>query len=131
MADCARPKRPGAPGRGADPDVYLRPLVVLLILLACGPEVFAAADLVWLVDLLGAVLFLTVFAMAYRAVGVAALTGIRRALFPPEWIVLIKVRRHPSIAAHGLLLLGVNAVRVSFLCVIALVGVLEVARELT
>jgi hypothetical protein len=102
-----------------------------MIVLAYGPEVFAAADLVWLVDFFGAMLFLTVFAMAYRALGLAALAGIRRALFPPEWAVLIKVRRHPSIVAHGLLLIGFNALRVSLLSLVALVGVLEVVRVVT
>jgi hypothetical protein len=129
LADCLWPVRDKVNASGVDPDVYLRPLVVLLIVLACGPEVFVAADLVWLVDFLGAVVFLTVFAMEYRALCFAALTRVHRVLLPPEWTVLVRVRRHPSIAAHGLMLIGMNALHVSLLSLVALVGVLEVARQ--
>ena len=122
LADWLWPLRSKPLASGSAPDAYLRPLLVLVVVLLCGPEVFLAADLVALVDLLGAVLFLTAFGVAFRVLGLAALTWIRRILFPTEWAVLMKVRSHPSIVAHGLLLSGVHAPRVSVFCLVALVG---------
>ena len=129
LADCLWPVRPKAPAAAVDLDIYLRPLVVLMIVLLCGPEVFAAADLVVLVDLLGAMLFLTAFAVGYRVLGVAALEWTKRLLFPDAWAVFVKTRGHPSTVAHGLALVGANALRVSVVCVAVVVGVLEVVRR--
>lgn len=129
LADCLWPVRPKASAPRLDPDIYLRPLVVLIIVLLCGPEVLAAANLVSLVDLFGAVLFLTAFAVGYRALGFAVLTSLQRILLPAEWSVLVKMRGRPSIVAHGLVLIGANALRVSLVCLIAFLGVLKVVSE--
>ena len=129
LSDCLWPVHPKAPGRRVDPDVYLRPLIVLVIVVLCGPEVFAAVDLVLLLDLFGVALFLTAFMVGYRALGLAALTCVQRILFPDEWTVFVKMRRHPSTMAHGVFLIGINALRVSVVCAVALVGVVEVARQ--
>lgn len=129
LADYLWPVHPRAPAPGVDSDAYLRPLIVLIVVLLCGPEVFAAADLVALLDLLGAGLFLTAFAAGTRALGLAVLAWMQRILFPAEWAVLLEARRHPSIVAHGLLLIGANALHISLYCLIALVAVLEVVTE--
>lgn len=129
LADCLWPVRQKPPTATVDLDLYLRPLIVLTVVLLCGPEVFAAADLVVLVDLLGAVLFLTAFAVGYRVLGIAALAWMKRLLFPDAWAVFIKTRGHPSTVAHGLLLVGVNALRVSVLCLVVVAGILEVVRR--
>lgn len=129
LTDCLWPVGPKTPARALGPDVYLRPLIVLVILLLCGPEVFAVANLVSLVDLFGAVLFLTAFAVGYRALGLAAFAWLQRMLFPAEWTVLVKIGGRPSIVAHGLVLIGMNALRVSLVCLIAFFGVLKVVSE--
>jgi hypothetical protein len=113
------PVRPRAPWARLDRDDYLRPIIVLMIVLLCGPEVVAAADLVLLLDLIGAVLFLTAFVAGYRALGLAALTAVQRILFPSEWVFLIRMRGHPRAMAHGLALVGRNALLVSALCLVA------------
>ena len=129
VADWLWPVRRKTLASSSAPDAYLRPLLVLIVVLLCGPEVFLAADLVALVDLLGAVLFLTAFGVAFRVLGEVALARMLRILFPFEWTVLVKARGYPSIVAHGLLLTGVNALRVSVFCLVALIGVLGVVRE--
>ena len=113
------PVRPRAPWARLDRDDYLRPIIVLMIVLLCGPEVVAAADLVLLLDLIGAVLFLTAFVAGYRALGLAALTAVQRIIFPSEWVFLIRMRGHPRAMAHGLALVGRNALLVSALCLVA------------
>jgi hypothetical protein len=129
LADWLWPVHPRAHPPGVDPHVYLRPLIVLFIVLLCGPEVFAAADLVAMLDLLGAVLFLTAFGAGARALGLAALARMKSILVPTEWGVLLKARTRPSIVAHGLLLIGVNALIFSVNCLVATVCVFEVVKE--
>jgi hypothetical protein len=120
-----RSKRP-APG--SDLDLYLKPFIVLVIVLLCGPEVFAAADLVALLDLLGAMLFLTAFAVAYKALGIVVATRIQGLFVPAEWTPLIRARGHPLIVAHGLLLAAGYALRLSLTLVASTVGVVAILR---
>jgi hypothetical protein len=129
LAACLWPERSNAPASGVDPHAYLRPLIVLAIILFCGPEVFAAADLVALLDLLGVGLFLTAFAAGFQALGILALTRMQRILFPAEWTVFLKARRHPSIVAHGLMLIGVNVLSISVCCLVAIIWVREILWE--
>ncbi|HYJ39621.1 MAG TPA: hypothetical protein VEW08_02455 [Steroidobacteraceae bacterium] len=129
LAICLCPERTKAPAQGLDPHAYLRPLIVLVIVVLCGPEVFAAADLVALLDLLGAGLFLTAFAAGFQALGVLALTRMQQILFPAEWTVFLKAHRHPSIMAHGLMLIGVNVLSISVCCLVASIWVYEVVWE--
>lgn len=130
FADWLWPVHPQARAPGVHPDVYLRPLIVLGILLFCGPEVFAAADLVALLDLLGGMLFLTAFAAGYRILGLTALSGMQRVFLPAEWTVFLKTPRHPPIVAHGLLLVGVNAMQVLVFCLIAVSGVFAFVKQM-
>ena len=129
LAEWLWPAHPRAHTPSGDPKAYLRPLIVLVIVLLCGPEVFAAADLVALLDLLGVGLFMTAFAAGYRALGLAALVRVQRIFFPAEWTVFLKVRSQPSIVAHGLQLIGVNALTIALFCLLPLLRVLEVVRD--
>src|SRR6187549_919908 len=95
------PSNPRDP-RGPDPHAYLRPLIVLIIVVGCGPEVFAAADLIALLDLLGVMLFMTAFNAGVMTLAESALGRARRILFPPDWTILITARGHRSVMTHGL-----------------------------
>ena len=109
---------------------YLRLLIVLAIVLLSGPEVFLAADMVAVLDLLGVALFLTAFAMGYRILGVAILTHIQRVLFPAEWISLIKTPNHPSLVTYGLLRVGMYVLLVTAVSLSVVLGALEVMRQI-
>lgn len=122
LADALWPVGPKATAARADLDVYLRPIILLLIVVLCGPELFAAADLVSLLDLFGVVLFLTAFAVGYQVVGLTVLAQMRRILVPAELAVTIESRAHPMGVLHGLLLLSANDLRFSLSCLIAVVG---------
>jgi hypothetical protein len=113
-----------------DPHVYLRLLIVLLIVVFCGPEVFAAADLIALLDLMGTILFLTAFAVGFRALGPAVVTCVQRIFLPADWTALIKMRGYPSFVAHGLILVGANILFLSLVCLITTLRVLDVAHGL-
>jgi hypothetical protein len=95
------------------PSDYLRFFIVLSIVLLSGPDVFLAADMIALLDFLGVVLFLTAFAVGYRAIGLEVLPRVQRFLFPNQWVALIKIRSHPSLVIHGFLRIGVNVLFVS------------------
>jgi hypothetical protein len=122
LADALWPVGPKSTAARADPDIYLRPIILLLIVVLCGPELFAAADLVSLLDLFGAVLFLTAFAVGYRVVGLTVLAQIRRILVPAELAVTIESHAHPMTVLRGVLLLSANGLRFVLSCLIVLVG---------
>jgi hypothetical protein len=126
LADLLWPIRPGTPGQ--DSNAHLRPLIALAIVLYCGPEVFAAADLILLLDLLGVTLFLTAFNAGFRAIVFEALARVRGILFPVEWAALIRIRNPAPVVTHGLVLIGFNALITSAYCLITLVGLIEVAK---
>lgn len=126
--DLLRSLRPGGNGQRPDPHVWLRIFIVLFIVLFCGPEVFLAADMIALLDLLGAVLFITAFSYGYKAVGLAALEWVRRIFFPGDWAALVKARGRPTVAAHGIMLVGANALWISTFCLVALRFAFELVR---
>jgi hypothetical protein len=129
LADWLWPSRRKA-DRPVEPADYLRPLIVLIIALWCGPEVFAAADLIALLDLLGVMLFLTAFEAGYRSLGRALLTRMGAVLFPPDWALLVRPGGHQSAVAHGLVLIGLNVLNVSVYCLLLVIGVAHIASKL-
>ena len=126
LADLLWPIHPNRPGH--DPNAYLRHLIALAIVLYCGPEVFAAADLILLLDLLGVTLFLTAFKAGFRAMMFSAIERVRGIFFPAEWTALISNRSPARVVTHGFVLVGFNALITSMYFLIALVGVVEVIR---
>ncbi len=87
-------------------DRFLKPLVVLLIVLWCGPEVFAVIELTTLLELLGATLFLLAFAASFKLLALSMLGWLRRVLVPDEFAALIRTRLWPY-ALAGMLTYGV------------------------
>jgi hypothetical protein len=121
------PSSPRDP-RGPDPHAYLRPLIVLLIVAGCGPEVFAAADLIALLDLLGVMLFMTAFRAGVMTLAQSALHRARCIFFPPAWTALVGVRGHRSAVTHGLVLVGANFLMTSMYLLIAVIGTVHVVK---
>ena len=128
LADWIWPFRRRA-GVRVEPADYLRPLIVLVIVLWCGPEVFAAADLVALLDLLGVMLFITAFEAGFRTLGGAMLARIRAIFVPPDWAILVDPGGHRKAVAHGLVLIGLNVLNVSIYCLLCVIGIVHVATQ--
>ena len=102
-------------------DVYLRPLVLLMIVLLVGPELFALVELTTLLDLLGATMFLFAFAVAYKMLGIALMKRLIRVLVPSECAMLMKTRTLSAIGL-GLALVAVNGLFLFCLCFLPYVG---------
>jgi hypothetical protein len=100
----------------AVPDAWLKPFVVLLIALWCGPEVFAAIELTSLLELLGATLFLLAFTTSFKLLALSMLDWLRRVFLPSECTALISMRRWPSAVALGLCLILLNGLVLFIVC---------------
>jgi hypothetical protein len=97
-------------------DDLFKPLVAVLIVLLCGPEVFAAIELTTLLELLGATLFLFAFAISFKMLALSMLSWLGTALLPSEYTALIRMREWPSAVAVGLGLIVVNGFVWFILC---------------
>jgi hypothetical protein len=91
-------------------DRFLKPFVVLLIVLLAGPEVFAVIELTTLLELVGATLFLLAFSAAFKLLGLSILDAMRRVALPSEFLAMIRMRGRPDFVAVGLCLVAVNGV---------------------
>ena len=121
------PANPRDP-RGPDPHAYLRPLIVILIVAGCGPEVFAAADLIALLDLLGVMLFMTAFHAGFITLAQSVLGRAKRIFLPPDWTALITARSHRSAVTHGLVLVGGNVLMTLMYLLIAVIGTVQIVK---
>ena len=119
----------GAPRSRIDTDPYLRPLVLLVIILFVGPDVFAVAELTTLLDLLGATMFLIAFGVGYKFLGVAVLNWLSRLLVRSEHSMLISMRGRPSAVAFGLLLVAGNGLVILGLCFTSYEAMLELVMQ--
>jgi hypothetical protein len=88
-------------------DRYLKPLVVLLIVLACGPEVFALIELTTLLELLGATLFLFAFFTSFKLLALSMLDWLGRVLLPREYRELMRAGLGAMLVGLRLALLNV------------------------
>jgi len=130
VTESLRPGRSGSPGSRPASDTYLRPLVMLMIGLIAGPDLFAFVELTTIFEILGAALFLLSFAVGFRMLGVAALDSLRRFFLPVEYVALLNMRGIPSARFLGALLLFRISCRRALLmycyCVLACAGVCEI-----
>ncbi len=97
-------------------DRYLKPLVVVLIILWCGPEVVAVVELTTLLELLGATLFLFAFTTSFKVLALSTLDWLGRAVLPVEYRALIKVSAGPVAVVVGLRLVLFNSFVLFILC---------------
>jgi hypothetical protein len=95
----------------ASADVYLKPLVVVVIVLLIGPDLLAFVELTTLLEIYGATLFLAAFIVGFQFSGIAALKWLRRVLVPDECVTLLRTRVPSAVglavallARHGLVL---------------------------
>lgn len=109
-------------------DVYLRPLVLLVIVLLVGPEIVAVVELTTLLDLLGATMFLFAFAVAYKMLGLAVLKWLIDLLVPGECVTLMKTRA-PSAIAVGVGLVAVNGLLLFLVCFLPFVWFHELVPQ--
>jgi hypothetical protein len=132
MAESLRRVRSNPPGSSASTEAYLKPLVILMIGLLAGPDIFVAVELTTILELLGATLFLLTFAVGFRMLGVAALEWLRKFLLPVEYVALIKMHGKPSARIYGAFLIcRINCIRGLFvycLCIVSYAGVCELFR---
>lgn len=89
-----------------DVDRCLKPFVVLLIVLWCGPEIFAVIELTTLLELLGATLFLLAFTASFKLLTLSVLDWLGRAILPLEYRAFFKVG--PGAALVGMRLVVMN-----------------------
>jgi hypothetical protein len=101
MVESLWPSPSSEPASRTSREVGLRLVIILMIALLAGPDVFAAMELTTLLELLGATLFLLTFAVGFRVLGRAAFDSLREFLLPAEYVSLVKMRWEPSAWIHG------------------------------
>ena len=97
-------------------DRYLKPFIVVLIVLWCGPEVFAVIELTTLLELLGATLFLFAFSTSFKALALSTCGSLGRAFLPLEYRPLMKISAGPGVVLVGLFLTLLNGVVLFVVC---------------
>jgi hypothetical protein len=130
LAESLWPTRPKSPANGFSWYAFLRPFIILVIVLLVGPDLFAYVELSTLLELLGSTLFLVAFAVGYRMLGVAVLKWLHRLLVPAECSVLIGSRR-PFGALFGLVCVAANCAVLLGICVLSYVDVSALLRLVT
>ena len=114
-------------------DALLRPLLILVIVLVAGPDVFAFAELSTLLELLGATLFVLAYLSGFELLGISLLSGLRRVLMPREYLMLVEMRGRPATVAWGVFFLAAHClmlVSMTFLMTYLGVGALtEIAHS--
>ena len=114
------------PSSTMDGDARLKLLVLVFIAAMAGPDVFAAAELTTLLELLGATLFLLAFWAGFRMSLVVAL----RATFPPECLTLVSAGNpFARPVAGGLILAAGRYISILFLVVVPCVLIKELVRR--
>ena len=78
----------------------LQSVLAIAIALAAGPEVFAAMEMTAVMELLGAVLFLTAMSAGARLLALSIWSGIRSIVFPIP--LPVAVRANTSILTKAL-----------------------------
>ena len=104
-------------------DIYLRPLIVLVIAVLVGPDLFAFVELTTLLELLGAALFVAAFAAGYRVIAATGLEWLRRLLLPAEYTWLFGIPGRPSAKVFGTLFVAKHGLVLALLFFITWVGV--------
>jgi len=113
-------------------DALLKPLVLVVIVVLVGPDLFALVELTTLPEVLGATLFVIAFAVGFELLGVAALKWFRRLLLPPEYLMLVHMRGQPLAVAFGVLFVAAHilflATLLATLCLLSYVGALALGQ---
>ena len=112
------------PGASRAPlDIYLRPLIVLAIVVLVGPDLFAFVELTTMLELLGAALFMVAFAAGYRLMAATWLEWLRRLLLPAEYAWLFGIPGRPSAKVFGTLFVARNGIVLALPVLMTCLGV--------
>ena len=98
----------GFVGSREQKDALLRPLLILVIVLVAGPDIFALTELSTLLELLGATLFVVAYLTGFKLIGISLLSGLRALFLPPEYLMLIRVSGRPVTIAWGVVFLSAH-----------------------
>lgn len=98
----------GFVGSREQKDALLRPLLILVIVLVAGPDVFAFTELSTLLELFGATLFVLAYLSGFKLLGVSLLSGLRRVVMPREYLMLVGMRGRPAAVAWGVFFLAAH-----------------------
>jgi hypothetical protein len=98
----------GFVGSRAQKDALLRPLLILVIVLVAGPDIFALTELTTLLELLGATLFVLAYLSGFKLLGVSLLSGLRGLFLPREYLMLIGISGRPAAIAWGVVFLSAH-----------------------
>jgi hypothetical protein len=113
-------------------DALLKPLVIVVIVLLVGPDLFALVELTTLLDLLGATLFVVAFAVGFELLGAGALRWLRRLLLPPEYLMLVEMRGRPVAVLCGVSFVAGHVFILAMVglssCLLSYVGALQLMR---
>jgi len=123
FTDVFRPARRGLHANRAPADVYLKPLILLLIGLLVGPDLLAVVELTTLLELLGAAMFIVAFAAGYKLIAATWLGWLRRLLLPAEFAWLFAIPGRPSAIVFGTLFVARNGLQLFVLGVVTYVSV--------
>ncbi len=108
----------------AQKDALLRPLLILVIILVAGPDIFALTELTTLLELLGATLFVLAYLSGFKLLGVSLLSGLRSLFLPREYLMLIGISGRPAAVAWGVVFLSAHClILVSMTFFLTYVGV--------
>lgn len=98
----------GFEGSRAQRDALLRPLLILVIVVVAGPDIFALTELTTLLELLGATLFVIAYLSGFKLLGVSLLSGLRSLFLPREYLMLIGISGRPAAIAWGVVFLSAH-----------------------
>ena len=130
LADLVWPAQPGSRASSAPLDVYLKPFVILVIVVLVGPDLFALVELSTLLDLLGATMFVFAFAVAFRLLVIGWLKSLHRVLVPLEYSWLVELRGRPSAVIFGVLFssrMGIVLVTLGFASYVGIAELIGIA----
>ena len=98
---------------------YLKLLLIAIIGMWAGPDIFAFMEMTTVLEILGTTIFLLTFAVGFRALGLALFERLRDYLMPVEYWLLLTLDRRLSAKTGAILLIGRRAMPVACFCIVA------------
>ncbi|HEX5049356.1 MAG TPA: hypothetical protein VFX89_19755 [Gammaproteobacteria bacterium] len=109
-------------------DVYSRPLLLLLVAVLVGPDLFAFVEVSTLLELLGATMFIVAFSAGGRLVVATWLERLRSLLLPAEFAWLFAIPGRRSAKVFGSLFVARNGLALLMIGVVAYVAIAMVVE---
>ena len=112
IVQAAKSLQGGFVGSREQKDALLRPLLILVIVLVAGPDIFALTELTTLLELLGATLFVLAYLSGFRLLGVSMIGALQSLFLPREYLMLIGISGRPIAIAWGVVFLTAHCLLV-------------------